>query len=48
MINYFIKNTSRYAALKDRIPLYQHIYDEIHAKYPDYELHITLDIDVSD
>lgn len=35
-------------AVNDREGLYQQIYDEIHTKYPDYELHITLDIDVSD
>jgi len=35
-------------AVEHREELYQHIYDEIHTKYPDYELHITLDIDVSE
>lgn len=35
-------------ALKDRISLYQHIYDEIHSKYPDYNLNITLDLDITD
>ena len=33
---------------KDRESLYQHIYDEVHAKYPDYKLTITLDVDTSD
>ena len=35
-------------ALKDRVSLYQHIYDEIHSKYPDYNLNITLDLDTTD
>lgn len=35
-------------AVHDRTTLYQHIYDEIQTKYPDYTLHITLDIDTSD
>ena len=35
-------------AIDDRTKLYQHIYDEIQAKYPDYTLHLTLDIDTSD
>lgn len=35
-------------AVEDRNKLYEHIYDEIQAKYPDYKLYITLDVDVSD
>lgn len=35
-------------AVKDREQLYCDIYDEIQAKYPDYNLNITLDVDVSD
>lgn len=35
-------------AVEDRNKLYEHIYDEIQAKYPDYKLHITLDVDASD
>ena len=34
--------------IKDREAIYQHIYDEVQAKYSDYTLNITLDIDVSD
>ena len=33
---------------KDRESLYRHIYDEVHEKYPDYKLAITLDVDTSD
>ncbi len=35
-------------AVKDREQLYCDIYDEVQAKYPDYNLNITLDVDVSD
>ncbi len=35
-------------AIKNREELYQHIYDEIKAKYPNYTLNITLDIDAND
>lgn len=35
-------------AVKEREKLYCDIYDEIKAKYPDYNLNITLDVDVSD
>lgn len=35
-------------AVKEREKLYCDIYDEIKAKYPDYHLNITLDVDVSD
>lgn len=35
-------------AVKEREKLYCNIYDEIKAKYPDYNLNITLDVDVSD
>ena len=34
--------------VKEREKLYCDIYDEIKAKYPDYNLNITLDVDVSD
>ena len=32
----------------DRRALYEHIFNEISEKYPDYEIRITLDTDVSD
>lgn len=35
-------------AVKDRDSLCKHIYDEVQAKYPDYTLHITLDVDAND
>lgn len=35
-------------AVKEREKLYCDIYDEIKAKYPDYNLNITLDVDVGD
>lgn len=35
-------------AVKEREQLYCDIYDEVQAKYPDYNLNITLDVDVSD
>ena len=33
---------------EDRKSLYQHIYDDVHEKYPDFTLSITLDTDISD
>lgn len=35
-------------AVKDRNDLCKHIYDEIQAKYPDYTIRITLDVDTND
>ena len=35
-------------AVKDRLALYKHIYDEVQNKYKNYKLNITLDIDISD
>ena len=35
-------------ALKKREFIYQHIYDEIQSKYPNYNLNITLDLDTTD
>lgn len=35
-------------AVEDRNKLYEHIYDEVQARYPDYKLYITLDVDASD
>ncbi len=33
---------------KDREQIYKDIYDEIHNKYKEYKLNITLDVDISD
>ena len=33
---------------EDRKSLYQHIYDDVHEKYPDFTLSITLDTDITD
>ena len=35
-------------AIPDRVALYQRIVAEIEHAYPDYTLHVTLDVDVSD
>ncbi len=34
--------------VKNREEIYRNIYDEIKNKYPDYNINITLDIDISD
>ena len=34
--------------LKNREEIYKKIYDEVQNKYKDYEIEITLDVDISD